>query len=125
MKIWRKTFLFYLGGMLYCGLELLWRGRTHGSMFLLGGACFLILGQVGRLRAGIFARAVLGGLLITAAELMVGLVVNRHFQVWDYRSMPLNFCGQICPLYALLWTFLSPIGFWTYRHIEKSLPGSN
>ena len=122
MKIWRKSFLFYLGGMLYCGLELLWRGRTHGSMFLLGGACFLLLGAVGRLQCGLFGKAVLGGLLITAAELAVGLVVNRHFQVWDYRSLPLNFRGQICPLYALYWTFLSPIGFWLYARLEQWLP---
>ena len=123
MKIWRKTFLFYLGGMLYCGLELLWRGRSHGSMFLLGGVCFLILGRVGRLPVNLFARAVLGGLLITGAELAVGLIVNRNFQVWDYRSIPLNFRGQICPLYALLWTFLSPIGFWVYARLEQRLPG--
>ena len=123
MKIWRKAFLFYLGGMLYCGLELLWRGRTHGSMFLLGGACFLVLGAVGRLKNGLFFKAVLGGLLITAAELAVGLVVNRQFQVWDYRSLPMNVWGQICPLYALLWTFLSPIGFWVHARLEQRLPG--
>ena len=122
MKIWRKTFLFYLGGMLYCGLELLWRGRTHGSMFLLGGACFLILGWLSRLQANLFARAVAGGWLITAAELVVGLAINRSFQVWDYRSVPLNFRGQICPLYALLWTFLSPIGFWFYARLDRRLP---
>ena len=123
MKIWRKSFLFYLGGMLYCGLELVWRGRTHSSMFLLGGACFLILGWVGGLRINLFTRAVLGGLLITGAELAVGLIVNRHFQVWDYRAMSMNFRGQICPLYALLWTFLSPIGFWVYTRLEQRLPG--
>ena len=122
MKYWKKTFLFYMGGMLYCGLELLWRGRTHGSMFLLGGACFLVLGAVGQLQRGLFFKAVLGGLLITAGELTVGLLVNRHFQVWDYRSMPLNFHGQICPLYTLYWTFLSPIAFWLYARLERRLP---
>lgn len=122
MKLWRKTFLFYLGGMLYCGLELLWRGRTHGSMFLLGGACFLMLGKVAALRLNILSRALLGGLLITAGELAVGLLVNRRFQVWDYRGMPLNFCGQICPVYALLWVLLSPVGFFAYRLAAKGLP---
>ena len=121
MKIWKKTFLFYLGGMIYCGLELLWRGRTHGSMFLLGGACFLILGKVGSLCLSFFSKAVLGGLLITAGELAVGLLVNQQHQVWDYRSMPMNFQGQICPLYTLFWTFLSPIGFCVYRKITERL----
>ena len=122
MKIWKNTLLFYLGGMCYCGLELLWRGRTHGSMFLLGGACFLILGKVGALRMNLFGRAVLGGMLITLGELAVGLLVNRRFQVWDYRSLPLNFCGQVCLTYTLFWMLLSPVGFCAYRWMARKLP---
>lgn len=123
MKLWKNALLFYLGGMCYCGLELLWRGRTHGSMFLLGGACFLMLGRVGVLRVNIVSRAVLGGVLITVGELVVGLLVNRGFQVWDYRSMPMNFCGQICLLYTMFWMMLSPVGFVVYRHTARKLPG--
>ena len=44
MKFWKQAMLFYLGGCAYMGLELLWRGRSHGSMFLLGGFCFLLIG---------------------------------------------------------------------------------
>ena len=50
MKIWRKSILFYLGGSAYMGLELLWRGRSHGSMFLAGGLCFLLIGHLGEVR---------------------------------------------------------------------------
>ncbi len=122
MKIWKNIILFYLGGMAYCGLELLWRSRTHGSMFLLGGACFLMLGKVGRLRLPLPLRAILGGVFITAGELAVGLVANSRFQVWDYRSMPLNFRGQICPLFSFFWILLSPIGWLAYRKIRQRLP---
>ena len=122
MKFWKNAILFYTGGMLYCGLELLWRGRTHSSMFLLGGACFLVLGKVGALRLNLVSRAMLGGILITAGELIVGLLVNRRYQVWDYRSMPLNFQGQICPVYTLFWMLLSPIGWMLYRTAQKRLP---
>lgn len=121
MKLWKNSLLFYLGGMLYCGLELLWRGRTHGSMFLLGGACFLMLGRVGALRMNVAARAVLGGVLITVGELVVGLLVNRRFQVWDYRSIPLNFCGQVCLLYSIFWILLSPVGFLVYRQMARRI----
>lgn len=121
MKLWKNSLLFYLGGMLYCGLELLWRGRTHGSMFLLGGACFLMLGRVGALRMNVAARAVLGGVLITVGELVVGLLVNRRFQVWDYRSIPLNFCGQVCLLYSVFWILLSPVGFLVYRQMARRI----
>lgn len=122
MKIWKNAILFYLGGMAYCGLELLWRGRTHGSMFLLGGGCFLLLGKLGKLRLPLPLRAVLAGACITAGELAVGLLFNRQFRVWDYRSLPLNFHGQICPMYSLLWVALSPIGWKTHAAIDRHLP---
>ena len=48
MRLWRETVVFYLGGMFYCGVELLWRGWTHGSMFLLGGLCFYLVGGLNR-----------------------------------------------------------------------------
>lgn len=105
MKIWKRLVLFYLGGMAYAALELLWRGRTHGSMFVLGGGCFLALG---RLRpAPMLVRALGGSALITVGELLTGLIVNRSYRVWDYRAMPGNFRGQICPRFSLLWI---PVG---------------
>lgn len=122
MKIWKNAVLFYLGGMGYCALELLWRGRTHGSMFVLGGVCFLILGRVGKLTAPLPCRAILGGICITAAELVTGLLLNRQFRVWDYRQLPLNFQGQICLMYSLLWIALSPAGWSAHRILENRLP---
>ena len=46
LKFWKNAVLFYLGGMGYVGLELLWRRRSHSSMFVLGGICFLALGKL-------------------------------------------------------------------------------
>ncbi len=103
MKIWKNAVLFYLGGGSYMTLEFLWRGRSHGSMFLLGGGCFLILGKLRRLRCPALLRGVAGAGIVTALELLTGLAVNRDHQVWDYRSVPLQFKGQICLPYSLLW----------------------
>ena len=50
MKIWKQAVLFYLGGCAYMGLELLWRGRSHGSMFVAGGTCFLLIGHLNHVR---------------------------------------------------------------------------
>ena len=36
--------LFLIGGRLYTWLELACRGRTHWTMFILGGLCFVIIG---------------------------------------------------------------------------------
>ena len=91
------------------GLELLWRGRSHGSMFLAGGLCFLLIGHLGEVepKLPLILRAPVGAAIITMVELGVGLVANRSYAVWDYRRQPLNFKGQICPLYSLFWVLLS------------------
>ena len=103
-----QTFLFLVGGFGYVGLELLWRGRSHISMFLAGGLCFLLLGQLDRTRLSFSAKCLLGAVIITAVELLAGLLTNRDHQVWDYRQMPFNFLGQVCLSYSLLWI---PVSF--------------
>lgn len=114
-----KFTMFLLGGSLYTLLEFLWRGRSHGSMFLLGGGCFLLLGRLRRLHLPLPAKGLLGALGITAGELATGLLVNRHYRVWDYRAMPANFLGQICLGFSLLWIPLAMVGMWIYGCIEK------
>ena len=54
MKFWHKAALFTLGGWAYCALEMVWRGRTHGSMFLAGGASFLLIGQLNHVKPKLF-----------------------------------------------------------------------
>ena len=89
------------------------------SMFAAGGVCFLLLGSMRRLPLP--WRLVLGPAVITAVELAAGLMVNRDFSVWDYRAMPGNFLGQICPAYCLLWSPLSLVGTVLYTRTEKVL----
>ena len=107
LKYGKQAALFSAGGLAYMGLELLWRGWTHKAMFFAGGTCFLLLGTVRRAPLSAINRAFLGAGAITAVELVVGLLVNRDFGVWDYRGMPLNFLGQICLPYSLLWVPVS------------------
>ena len=123
MKIWRKAVLFYLGGTVYMTLEFLWRGRSHGSMFLLGGLCFSLLGKLRSSlpRVPLWAKTVLGAAMITALELTTGLLVNRQYAVWDYRNMPLSFLGQICLPFSLLWIPVGSGGMYLYRLLEKQL----
>ena len=82
-------------------LELLWRGFTHWSMFVLGGVCYLLVGRVavwccGRLPMWFCCAT--NTLLITALEFVTGCLVNLHlgWDVWDYATQPLNLMGQVC-----------------------------
>lgn len=124
MKIWRTSVLFYLGGAAYMTLEFLWRGRSHGSMFLLGGACFLLLGALEARfrRLSLWIKVILGAAMITALELLTGLAVNRQYTVWDYRSMPFHFLGQICLPFSLFWMPLSLAGMYLFSAIRSRLP---
>ncbi len=110
---------FCWGGLLYGLIEIFWRGNTHWTMVLTGGACFWLLDRLDRLTGGEpqAARCVKGALLITAAELMVGLFFNRllGYTIWDYSDKPFNLYGQICPLYTIYWYFLCYPAFWLLR----------
>ena len=119
MKYAKYPLLFCAGGLGYMGLELLWRGWTHRTMFFAGGTCFLLLGQL-RSRPP-WAKALLGSGIITAVELGTGLLLNRQYQIWDYRNVPLNFLGQICLPYSLLWVPLSWGAMRLYKALDKKM----
>ena len=119
MEILKKAALGCFGGGAYVGLELLWRGRSHISMFAAGGVCFLLLGQLCRVRGPL--RLILGPAVITAVELATGLLVNRDYSVWDYRGSPGNFLGQICPAFTALWLPLSLIAMAVYPKLDRLL----
>jgi len=117
----KKTVLFAAGGGAYIGLELLWRGWSHSSMFFAGGSCFLLLGTLSRRRLPLLAKGVLGAGMITAVELLTGLLVNRRYEVWDYRGLPGNFHGQICLPFFLLWIPVSIGAMGLYKLAEKCI----
>lgn len=125
MSRWQKCLMkFLLGGVGYGLIELAWRGRTHISMVLTGGACLVAICAVNEKMRGknIFLRAAVCAVEITAAEFAVGMLVNRwlHLSVWDYGGMAGNVLGQICPLYSFLWFLLCvPICFFVERMGQK------
>ena len=103
MKIAREMAFFTVGGSAYVGLELLYRGRSHISMFGAGGLCFLLIGHLRKGPLPIPALALCGAGIITAVEFAAGLLVNRDYRVWDYRDQKGNIQGQICPAFMALW----------------------
>lgn len=101
-----------VGGVLYGGLELVWRGYTHWTMLLLAAALCIPLDLANERmpwEMPLWLQAILGGLCITGAELAAGLVLNcwLGLGIWDYSGMWGNLWGQICPQYTALWCALS------------------
>lgn len=104
--------LFLIGGGLYCAIEILWRGHSHISMFILGGICFVLIGFINEFlpwNMGIVWQSLIGGILVTGAEFLTGLLVNvwLGLNVWDYSDLPFNVMGQVSLLYFFLWIPLS------------------
>lgn len=107
--------LFDVGGLIYVLLELLWRGRSHWTMFMLGGLCFVALGLINEIlpwEMPLWQQMLLGACIVTALEFLTGCIVNLWlgWGVWDYSNMPGNILGQICPQYFVLWLPVSLIG---------------
>ena len=123
MKIWKNCLMFYTGGTVYLSLELLYRGRSHGSMFMAGGLCFLLIGHLNRVepKLPLPLRALVGAAIVTAVELGAGMLVNRQYQVWDYRDQPGNFMGQICPVFSALWIPLSLAASVLFQKMDTEL----
>lgn len=98
---------FCLGAAGYGLLEYLYRGRTHWTMLLAGGAALVLLRGLNRRMAGapLVLRALAGALAVTGLELAIGLVCNRAlgWAVWDYSALWGNLWGQVCPLFSLYW----------------------
>ncbi len=106
-----EAFLLLLaGGVLYYGIEILWRGHSHISMAICGAVCFFLLYRMNQRlrRRSLPFRALIGAAIITVVELVTGCVVNLllGLGVWDYSALPLNLFGQICLLYSVLWFLL-------------------
>ena len=106
--------LFLIGGAAYFGIECLWRGWSHWTMFILGGLCFVIIGGLNEFygwEMPFWKQCLIGAAVITALEFAVGMIVNKWlgWAIWDYSNLPLNICAQICLPFSLIWVALSGV----------------
>ena len=114
-KLLKYIALGTLGGVLYVLIELMWRGYSHWSMFLLGGICFVALGLINEVipwEMPLTAQMFIGCAIITALEFITGCIVNLWlgWDVWDYSELPCNLLGQISLKSSIGWYFLSAVG---------------
>ena len=132
-----EIILFLIGGTIYYLIEMMWRGYSHWSMFILGGICFVIMGLLNEhkfsWKDSIVKQAVISALIITTFEFITGCIVNLWlgWEVWDYSELPFNLLGQICLYFSILWIPLSMAGiilddwirYLCYLLLRKYIPG--
>lgn len=108
----KAVILALIGGSIYVFIELVWRGYSHISMFILGGVCFVIIGLINELfpwDLGLLWQSIIGAFVVTICEFVTGLIVNvwLGLGVWDYSGLPFNIMGQICLPFFFAWIALS------------------
>lgn len=104
--------LISIGGLMYIGIEMLFRGRTHWTMLVVGGICFYLVGMINEIipwEMPIWKQCLIGALIITGVEFLSGCIINLilGWDVWDYSDMPLNIWGQVCLPFSVAWYIIS------------------
>lgn len=104
--------LLAAGGVIYTAFEMIFRGRTHWSMFLVGGICFVLIGGLNNWfpwEMSIIQQMAISAIIVTVVEFVSGIILNLWlgWNVWDYSNMPFNILGQICLPFTVLWFFLA------------------
>lgn len=128
----KLTLLFLMGGMIYFAIELAYKGDSHFSMFITGGAAFLLMGGINSYfdrNMPLIKQMLFGAVIITLLEFISGVIVNigLNLNVWDYSHIPFNIMGQICPRFFFIWFILSLVGiilddFFRYRMFGEKMP---
>ena len=85
-------FFWTLGGTLYYSFEMIFRGFSHWSMFMLGGFCLVFCIQQGIWTgwdSPLWLQVLWCSVFVTTGEFITGILVNKvmHWHVWDYRIM--------------------------------------
>jgi len=101
-------FLLLLGGSIYYGIEILYRGYSHIAMVLVGGLCFIEIGLINELISWdmkFWKQVLIGDVLVLITEFYSGCILNLWLglNIWDYSNLPFNILGQISLYFAILW----------------------
>ena len=108
----KYLFLWNIGGLTYYIIELLYRGYSHWTMYLLSAILFILIGLINEFLSWdtpFLIQCVIGSVFVTIFEFFTGCLVNLwlRWNVWDYSNIFGNILGQICLPFSLLWIVLS------------------
>ena len=127
IKWLKELLIFIIFGCCYLLFEIMWRGYTHWTMFIVGGLCGFLIGLINEKnkKMPLIKQCLISTLIVTVIEFISGCIFNLWFNlgVWDYSTMSFNILGQICLPYCLLWFILSilviKVDDWLRRKVTK------
>ena len=112
-----KLGLFLSCGFIYCMIEILFRGWSHWSMFVLTGFlgvfCVDSINNVLSFDCDYIVQILISTILCTIGEGISGIILNVWLQlnVWDYSKMAFGtfFFGQCNVLFCFAWMLIISI----------------
>lgn len=113
-NIIKYLILGIIGGFTYVLIELLYRGHSHWSMFLVSAFAFISIGLINefiRWDMELWKQMLIGSGIVTILEFISGYILNIKlgWHIWDYSNVPFNILGQICLPFSIVWFFISLI----------------
>ena len=113
-NIIKYIILFCVGGCVYYMIEILARGFSHWTMFIVGAICFVVVGLLNEFtpKIPLIKQMFLSAIIITFIEFVSGCILNiwLGLNIWDYTDEPFNILGQINLKHSFYWFLLSSIG---------------
>ena len=112
-----KLGLFLSCGFIYCMIEILFRGWSHWSMFVLTGflgvLCVDSINNTLSFDCDYIVQILISTILCTIGEGISGIILNVWLQlnVWDYSKMTFGtfFFGQCNVLFCFAWMLIISI----------------
>ena len=109
-----KLGLFLSCGFIYCMIEILFRGWSHWSMFVLAGFlgvfCVDSVNNVLSFDCDYIVQILISTILCTIGEGISGIILNVWLQlnVWDYSKMAFGtfFFGQCNVIFCVAWALI-------------------
>lgn len=109
--LYKNSVIFFIFGVSYVILEILYRGHSATSMFFVGGLCGLLIGLINEVtpKMPVLLQMLLGSVIVTFIEFVTGYILNIKLglHIWDYSNLRFNILGQVSLLFSILWFFLS------------------
>lgn len=122
----RYIYRFIFGGSLYILIEVLWRlavnhRSTNITMFFLAGLVYTTILHLEDKKHNIWITSLVGMLIATAGELIIGTISVDIFNVrlWQYGG--LTYRGIISLKWSLLWYVLCFFVIIAYRKLKKNI----
>lgn len=111
-SVFKYLILGNIGGIIYVFIELLYRGFSHWTMYIVAAISFILIGLINEYISWdmkLWKQMLIGACIVTFMEFVSGYIINIKlgWQVWDYSNLPLNVIGQVCLPFSIIWFFIS------------------